>query len=213
LNLGGVKFVKELIMKLTGHDIGHPAQKGDTLSVGTSGYDLTAGGADIWEFSDQFHFACDWHEGNFDGRVRVESLEEGHPYTKAGLMVRESLDPGSPHFYHVVFPDNRLRNNNSGGHESQYRLTQGGASTAIYPADKTKQPPRFPVNYPDVWIRVTRRGAVFEAFSGSDGVNWTLFARHEQTLPRRVLIGLAVTSHDDTKVVRARFREFEIDPA
>lgn len=197
-------------MKLTGHDIGNPRQRGETQLAGSTGYDLVAGGADIWESSDQCHFACQPYEGDFDCLVRVESLEFGHDYTKAGLMVRESLDAGSPHFYHVVFPDNRPRNNNSGGHESQFRLVKDGPSKAIYPQGGTALPPEFPVNYPDVWIRVIRKGPVFEAFASQDGQTWSLFAHHEQSLPAKVLVGLAVTSHDDTRTVRARFREFEI---
>lgn len=197
-------------MSLKGHDIGNPSQKGATEAVGDGGYDLVAGGADLWDFSDQFHMACQAHEGDFEVRVRVESLEAGHLYTKAGLMVRASLDPGSPHFSHIVFPDNRLRNNNSGGHESQYRLVPDGLSSAIYPEGGTSLPPQFPVDYPHVWIRIVRKASLFEASASRDGRLWKLFARHEQTLPSRVLVGLALTSHDDTRTVRAQFREFSI---
>ena len=191
-------------------DIGHPRLPGATHSVGNDGFDLVAGGTDIWEVADQFLFVWAPVDGNFDVRVRVEFLEAGHLYTKAGLMVRESLDPGSPHFSHIVFPDNRLRNNNSGGHESQFRLVKGGPSKAIYPAGGTKEPPQFPVNYPNVWIRLSRKGEVFEASCSQDGSKWGLFARHEQALPSRVSLGLAVTSHEDTKTVKARFRELSL---
>ena len=196
--------------KLIGHDIGNPQRPGSTQSVGDNGYDLVAGGSDIWENADHFHFACTQCEGDFEVQVRVEILEFGHDYTKAGLMVRESLEPGSPHFSHIVFPDNRARNNNCGGHESQFRLTRNGPSKAIYPVQGSKPPAEFPVNYPDVWIRITRKASVFEALVSQDGESWSVFAHHEQNLPVGVFVGLAVTSHDDTRTIRARFREFEI---
>jgi len=197
-------------MNLKGHDIGQPLQSGATLAVGDDGFDLKAGGADIWDEADQFHFACAPVEGDFEVQVRVEFLEEGHAYTKAGLMVRESLDPSSAHFFHLVFPDNRLRNNNSGGFESQYRLRTGAPSVAIYPPGKSLEPPEFPVDYPDVWLRIARKGAWFEASSSRDGDAWALFARHEQGLPPRVLVGLALTSHDESRRIHARFREFVV---
>jgi len=197
-------------MTLDGSDVGHPKHKGETHPVGTVGFDLLACGEDIWESADQFHFASVAVDGDFDAQVRVEFLEAGHLYTKAGIMARETLEPGSPHFSHIVFPDNRPRNNNCGGHESQYRLVKNGPSKAIYPVDGAKEPPRFPVNYPGVWIRVTRKGSVFEAFSSQDGHGWDRFAHHEQALAKRLLVGLAVTSHDEARTVKARFRDWKL---
>ena len=56
-----------------GKDIGHPAKAGSSLKV-SNGFDITAGGADIWGNKDEFHFVYKEHTGNFDFVVRFESL-------------------------------------------------------------------------------------------------------------------------------------------
>ena len=73
---------------------------------GSSAYDapsaaftVSGGGADIWGVADAFHYAYTTLSG--DGRLvaRVNTLENIAPWTKAGVMIRESLDPGSPHAF------------------------------------------------------------------------------------------------------------------
>ncbi len=78
------------------------------------GWDIVAGGADIWEKSDQFHFVHKQITRDFDIAVRVESFTPAHLYSKAGLMIRESLSTDSPHLMFLVFSDNSPRNNNLG---------------------------------------------------------------------------------------------------
>jgi hypothetical protein len=50
-------------------DIGSPKLAGSTRQV-EGGWDLVAGGADIWEKSDQFHFLCKPISGDFELRLR-----------------------------------------------------------------------------------------------------------------------------------------------
>jgi len=195
--------------ELKGLDVGGPRFPGVTVKTGT-GYDLTGGGADIWGPLDQFHFAHLIHHGDFDFQFRVEALGESHAYTKAGIMVRESLEAGAVHVFHLVFPDNRPRNNNSGGYEAQTRASTGEACTAVYPPLKGIGPVEFPVDYPHVWLRLTRKGNYWTAWSGNDGMAWKVYAQLSLTLPVQVYLGLGLTAHDDTKMVRARFREVRL---
>ena len=94
-------------------DIGSPQLAGSAKQV-EDGWDLVAGGVDIWEKSDQFHFVHKQIAGDFDIAVRVEAFTPAHLYSKAGLMIRESLNPDSAHLMFVVFSDNSPRNNNLG---------------------------------------------------------------------------------------------------
>ena len=84
--------------------------------------------------SDQFYFVYEIFSGDFDISVKLESLEQSHLYTKAGLMAREELTPGSRNLMFLAFPGNAKRNNNRGGYEFQYRLETGKQSKAIYPS-------------------------------------------------------------------------------
>jgi hypothetical protein len=113
-------------------DIGSPELPGSASKVET-GWDLTGGGTDIWEKSDQFHFVYEQTSGDFDIVVRVESFRPAHLYSKAGLMIRQTLSPNSAHLMFLVFADNSPRNNNLGAYEMQFRVAAGGACQAIYP--------------------------------------------------------------------------------
>jgi hypothetical protein len=122
--------------------------------------------------------------------VRIESLAQADLYTKAGLMARESLAPGSRHVFALAFPSNAARNNNDGGYEFQSRATTGGTSSAINPPQ-----PQPRVSFPNTWLRLRRESDTFIAFASSDGAVWTEFARQTLALPQTVYFGLAVTAH------------------
>lgn len=149
-------------------DVGSPQLAGSVTRV-ESGWDLMAGGVDIWEKSDQFHFLCKEVIGDFDIAVRVESFTPAHLYSKAGLMIRESLNPESPHLMFLVFSDNSTRNNNLGAYEMQFRRAAGADCQAIYPAKRPPASPEFPASYPNSWLRVQRRGDRFSTFASTDG--------------------------------------------
>lgn len=184
---------------LTGADLGSPAIAGSTTREGDA-VTITAGGTDIWGNADQGHFSSQQRTGDFDISVRVESLTQADFYTKAGLMARESLAANSRHVYAMVFPSNAARNNNNGGYEYQYRTTTGGASAAIYPAV-----PQPLVSFPNTWIRLQREDDTFIAYSGSNGINWTEFARSTMDLPDTVFFGMAVTAHTASPATTAKF--------
>ena len=183
----------------SGADLGSPAIAGTTTRVGDA-VTITAGGTDIWGNADQGHFASQPRTGDFDLSVRVESLTQANLYTKAGLMVRESLAANSRHVFALAFPSNAARANNTGGYEFQYRTTPGGASAAIYPAQ-----PQPTVSFPNTWLRMKREGDTFIAYSRTTDSAWTEFARLTLDLPDTVFFGLAVTAHTASPATTAKF--------
>lgn len=185
-------------------DVGSPAIAG-TVTVADGGFDITAGGADIWGVKDEFTFVYIEKTGDFDLAARVESLTATHQYTKAGLMAREDLKPGSRHIYFQIFPDNKPRNKNNGGFEYQYRQQAGGEMKAIYPA-RYDGTPDFPVTFPDTWIRLKRSGNKFTGYTSTDGKSWKEYASFTLDLPDKVYLGPAVTSHNTTESATAKFR-------
>ena len=192
-----------------GKDIGHPAKAGSSLKV-PNGFDITAGGADIWGNKDEFHFIYKEHTGDFDFVVRFESLSRGDLYSKAGIMARETLDGNSKSVFLVIFPDNNLRNHNNGGFEFQFRAMAGGESKAIYPPDDTAQPPLFPVNFPNTWMRLKRIGNRFDSFFSLNGSEWKPYSSYTINLPPRIYLGIAVTSHNEAGTVTAKVRNISI---
>lgn len=193
-------------LSLTGLDIGAPRMAGSTSRV-RGGYDIVAGGADIWGVSDQFHFAYCKTIGDFDISARLESFSIADDYSKAGIMARESLDAGSKHVFNLSFPDNRPRNRNNGGFEFQYRIDDDTASAAIYPREHTSEPPAFPMAFSATWIRLKRIGDCFVSLCRITGGEWKPYSSFALPMETEIYLGFAVTSHNVERAVTAKFRD------
>lgn len=196
--------------RFTHLDIGSPALAGSAEPCAT-GWDLVAGGVDIWERTDQFYFVFEDISGDFDRAVRVESFAPAHLYSKAGLMIRESVAADSAHLMFVLFADNQPRNNNLGAYEMQFRAVAGENCQAVYPAIRPPAPPEFPAVFPNCWLRVVRRGNQFRAYGSTDGENWKLYAGLVLSLAHTVKVGPALTSHHPEVLARAAFRNYTTD--
>ena len=192
---------------LTSGDIGDPAIPGST-KITSDGLEVSGSGTDIWGVSDQFHFVYQKQTGDFDVAVHVTSLTAQHLYSRAGIMAREDLTPGSRHVIFLAFPDNRPRHLNTSAYEFQHREKTDGESTAIYPPQGVS--PSFPVDFPHVWLRLKRTGNEFTAFASTDGKSWKKYDSYTLDLPSTVFLGLAVTSHTTDASTAAVFKEFEV---
>ena len=188
-------------------DVGSPSLAG-SASLVEKGWDITAGGADIWNKTDQFHFVFREMSGDFDVAVRVERFTPAHLYSKAGLMIRESLDADSAHLMFLVFSSDAPRNNNLGAYEIQFRPVTGVDCEGIYPAVRPPAPTEFPATFPDSWLRVARRGNQFSAFASTDGKKWRLFGGQVLKLANTVKVGPALTSHNPEAAAHAAFRDY-----
>lgn len=193
------------LKKFKSSDVGNPSLPG-SAGVYNGHISITAGGKDIWGKKDEFTFVYLEQTGDFDMVVRIESLTAPNLYTKAGIMARETLTGESRHIYFQVFPDNRPRNKNNGGYEFQYRETTNGDMKAVYPAVAVGDP-EFPVNYPNVWLRLKRSGSQFSGYYSADGKTWKLYTNFNLGLPLKVYLGLAVTSHNISEKATGMFKD------
>ena len=171
----------------SGGDIGGTAYEGSASGDG-SAFTLSGAGADIWNSADQFFFLSQQVTGDFQITTRVTSVEFVHAWTKAGLMMRETLTAGARHASIFVTP--------AKGIAMQYRSSTGGASAQGGAAGGTA--PR--------WIRLTRRGSTFAAFTGSaDGNTWTQIGSVSMAMGPTIHVGLALTSHEVSRLATATF--------
>jgi hypothetical protein len=70
----------------TGQDIGAPALAGSASeSAGT--FTISAGGVDIWDASDQFHYVWQPLTGDASIIARVDGLTNTDGWAKAGVMI------------------------------------------------------------------------------------------------------------------------------
>jgi regulation of enolase protein 1 (concanavalin A-like superfamily) len=160
---------------------------------GNNAFTVSGGGNDIWNAADAFRFAYKKLSGNGSITARVDSQTNTNAWAKAGVMIRESLDPGSPHAMMVVTP--------SSGASFQRRTAAAGAS-ANTDAAGIKAP---------YWVRMTRTGNVLKAEIAPDGKTWTQVGTDlTVAMGTNVYLGLAVTAHDATRISTVEFSHVAI---
>jgi len=176
---------------LTSQDIGNPAMAGSMMRTGD---DLTivGGGADIWNATDQFRFCHLQRTGDFDLRMKVNSLVKSNASAKVCLMARASLAANSQYVSAIAFPLTGAR-----GYNMEYRTTARAAAAAVNPV----QPATF--TFPR-WLRLRREGNVFVTLTGTDGNLWIEIARTTIDMPATIYFGVAVTSHTTTATTTAK---------
>jgi hypothetical protein len=168
---------------------GYPASVGSFAEGPVGTYTITGSGADIWGNSDQFHFAYKMLTGAGSIIARVESVQETNTWAKAGVMIRETLDPGSVHAMMVVTPaqgvsfQRRTETDSASDHDTT------GEITAPY------------------WVKMERDLAGnFTAYSSTNGSSWQMQGMPENVqMSANVYIGLAVTAHNASATCEAVF--------
>jgi hypothetical protein len=170
---------------------GHAASTGTFVEDPVGTYTMTGSGADIWDAADEFHFAYKVLTGIGSIVAKVESVEQTHNWAKAGVMIRQSLEPGSVHATMVVTP--------AQGVSFQRRMTADNASS-----DTTTDGIEAPY-----WVKIERDMAGnFTASSSADGTTWAVQGTPENIqMGADVYIGLAVTSHDAAQTAQAVFTD------
>jgi len=173
---------------------GYPAYVGYFVEQPAGTYKVRGAGADIWVGADEFHFAYkEVTSGACSIIAKVESLDNTDINAKAGIMIRDSLDAGSANVLLFITPTY------TNGVRYQYRSTANG--TSIRDAADTE-----PNLSPPYWFRLERTvGGIIRAYRSPDGVTWKQFGLKTITMTMPIYIGLAVTSHNVTKVCEAKF--------
>jgi regulation of enolase protein 1 (concanavalin A-like superfamily) len=181
-------------------DVGAVAKSGSTTFAGNV-FTVSASGADIWNAADEFRFT---HQTRFESAIvataRVDSVQNVHAWTKAGLMVRAGTSAAAPHASIFVTPGK--------GVAFQRRLTNGGTSVTT-PGPLVTAPLWLKLvtqpTYPTETIRAYYRK------NPSDP--WTLLG--QDTFPAvmwQPSVGLALTSHADGTLATAAFSSVSIAP-
>ena len=176
---------------------GNPPYTGSFVEDPVGTYTMTGSGADIWDNTDQFHFAFKEVTGTDAVTIiaKVESIDpvNSNKDTKAGVMIRNSLDPGSANAALLFTPDPEK------GLRFQYRTVLEGATER---EDEDMDPNAMP----PYWVKLQRSpGGLIRAFRSPDGVDWTQFRLKQILMQTPIYIGLAVTSHDPDMTTKAVF--------
>ena len=168
---------------------GYPAYMGSFVEGPTGTFTMTAEGVDIWDNSDQFHFAYKELSGAGTIIAKVESVENTHEWAKAGVMIRDTLDADSRHAMMVVTP--------AQGVSFQRRTPAGASSSSDNEAGITAPQ----------WVKIERTvGGLVRGYYSGDGTTWTQVGTPQTvTMNTPMYIGLALTSHNSGVVCEAKF--------
>lgn len=165
-------------------------EAGDVGAVGAAGkatfdaagdqYAVTGSGENIWGTEDAFQFLRRKLDGDAAMTASIRWTGEGkNAHRKAGWMIRQDLDPGSPYVDAVVHGDGLI--------SLQYRKVQGGATEEI----------QSPIRAPTA-IRLERDADVFGLSVSRDGKTWQPVGSACVALADPVHAGLIVCSHDNS---------------
>jgi hypothetical protein len=173
---------------------GYPAYVGSFVEGPAGTYTMTGSGTDIWGNTDEFHYAYKTLSNVGSIQARVLSMDNTNNWAKAGVMIRETLDPGSVHAMMVMTPTQ--------GISFQRRTATDGVSS-----DTTTEGIVAPY-----WVKIERDVANnFTAYSSADGSTWEMQGMWENIeMSPNVYIGLAVTSHDTAQTCQAVFTDVTI---
>ena len=161
------------------------------LPVG-GGYRMTVTGGDIGARADQFQFNAQQRLGDFDFKLRVQSLIAADPWAKAGLMARDGFKTNAAFAAAFATPG-------ISGCYFQSRATNNGTAASQG---------SIPVNYPYTWLRLQRAGDVFSGFASFDGEAWMALGSATVVMTNTVYLGVAVSAHGTNQLVVAEVRDF-----
>ncbi|MEO1163702.1 MAG: DUF1349 domain-containing protein, partial [Chloroflexota bacterium] len=148
---------------------------------------IRGAGTDIWRegniLNDEFYFVYQQMSGDAEFVARITDATHVHEWTKAGIMIRETLQVGSDY---VLLADTRDHNT----------AMQWGFDSSIHDIQQVETP---------YWLRLTRIGNTFTGYMSTDGNNWMQISQANVEMDQVVSVGLFVTSHDNSQLASASF--------
>ena len=136
-------------------DVGATGATGQSSFSGGT-FTVTGAGADVWGTADQFHYAYRTLTGDGTIVARVASIQFVHAWTKAGVMIRNSLSPSAAQAFMLVAASSAK------GVPFQRRPADGAASVSTPGSQSTA--PR--------WVKLVRAGNLITGYESADGVTW-----------------------------------------
>jgi hypothetical protein len=182
-------------------DIGDVGVPGSAFQGPDGDLFVAGAGSDIWGTADSFRYV---YQPMRDGFVtaRVGSETNTHRFAKIGVMIRQSLDPGSPTIVVDVKPD--------GGVEVLMRATPGGEMTFVGGGSVPATDSGDGQVALAASVNLSRRGNTVVAgycVDRSDGGLSCGGVGPVMTFPSGpIFAGVAVTSHDPSQLNHGHFR-------
>jgi regulation of enolase protein 1 (concanavalin A-like superfamily) len=166
-------------------DIG--SSSGSSTADASGTFTVVGSGSNIWSSSDEFQFAYRAVTGDLDVRARLTAFDTVNDWSKAGVMVRDSLNGNARNAFMLFSPGTGLA--------LQQRRSTGGSTSRS--SGRSGGPP--------TWLRLVREGNRFTAYSSTNGTSWTTIASSTISMPAAVYVGLAISSRDANEQATGTF--------
>jgi hypothetical protein len=168
-----------------GADIGLVAVAGGaTYSKGA--FSVVGSGADIGGEADSCHYTYQTATGNCSISAQVTTEEIFTPSAKAGVMIRNSLDPADMEVAVLITPQDGILFESRSIYGGQTSSTAALGLAAPY------------------WVSLARNGNTFTASCSPDGITWTTIgAATTVAMATNIFIGMAITSGTDVALASA----------
>jgi predicted RNA-binding Zn-ribbon protein involved in translation (DUF1610 family) len=173
-----------------------PVQSEATFGAASGVFTIKTTSGDIFDKQDSGHFVYKAVTGDFEIIARVVGVADGNEYAKGGVMIRDGTSADSRNTFVAMAPTK--------GFTVQRRFVKEGNSTGTAPywwTDLTGTR----------WLKLVREGNRITSFQSEDGRQWTeVTTDNFDSLPRQLLAGLAVSSHDLQRRTTATFDHVSI---
>jgi len=175
------------------NDVGAPSHKGSVVyDAARKEYRITGGGDNMWAARDDFFFLWRKLAGDVVLTANVKIVTDGVAHRKAGLIIRQDLEPGSVYVDAVV--------HGSGLTALQWREKSGEVTRTVH----------FPVDGP-TRLRLERRRNVVTLYAGKEGGPLAEMGNTEMAPFSPMYAGLAVCAHDDKAETTAVFSDVTVE--
>jgi hypothetical protein len=182
---------------LSDRDLGGASDGGSDYSKGT--WTVKGGGNTIWTHDgDSCHFACLPLTGDCAITARVNSVEATGTVPRAGVMIRETLDPTSAAKAWVAITPNPTADFYMHG----WTEVRGGGNWEKNSRKILALP---------YWVKLERIGQMISLFTSPDGTSWACIGAGKfANMGKSEFLGLVVCSSDNSKVNTSTFTDVRI---
>jgi hypothetical protein len=220
------RAIGRLWVGIGANELGFPV---DAYGINTNGYDLVSGGIQQRDEYDDATFVGESLQGDFEVKVRVESVDAAGAGAKAGIMIREALDAGkgrplnpddasqafSRYVELAVGAPVALTGEANSGHQIWQRAVSPSLDTISLTVTNDAAPA-----FTNAWLRIVRSGQDFTMWRGADGQNWDQIgsATFDPPLTDTIYVGLAWCPQNDEVpgdqrgAFTAKFRDYSLTP-
>jgi hypothetical protein len=187
---------------LPGSSLPAPWQSMDTGSVGLAGSAVQTGA--LWNVNgagtlsgtaDAFQFLYQPMSADAEIRAQLNSVSNTSTNARVGVMIRETLTPGSRYAFMGILP--------SGTFRAQSRSSTSGTTASTVSSGGT---------LPNVWARLVRTGNSLYSYQSTTGTNWTLVTSNSITMATNIYFGLAVASGSTNTLNTSTFTNLTVVP-